>query len=338
MAADLRAFNEALLKRAGYPVTPENLRFLETWQRFEGGWTNNDASFNPLNTTKNAPGAIRSINSVGVKKFDSLQRGIDATLATIRNGRYPDIDAGLKDGNPYDNPIADDLSVWVSGKPTGENGAAYAKRVMGTSYSPPKPGQGKGKVVGSPPSSVPAGGFSAPPGASGDPRQAVLAMLMQRNAATAMGRPDMRPGFGSILQALSAFRAQRAGGPTETPPTAEGSGQAQTTYSGKGVLKLPTTWKGTHNTDGLTPANRNTAIDIMGKAGTPVVVPFDGVVEKIGSAQGGESMYLRAANGKRYWLGHVDPRIKSGTKFKAGNVIARNSADLATPHAHWDSL
>jgi murein DD-endopeptidase MepM/ murein hydrolase activator NlpD len=104
------------------------------------------------------------------------------------------------------------------------------------------------------------------------------------------------------------------------------------------VLNLPLRWKGTHNTDNLTAAGRNTAIDIMADAGTAVTAPFDGTVERWGSAQGGESMYLRAKNGKRYWLGHVADMIPAGSRFRKGSVIAYISSDHAAPHAHWDWL
>ena len=60
-----------VLQGLGAPTTAANLAFLSSWQRWEGGATNNDASFNYLNTTLNALGAVRSINSVGVKAFDT---------------------------------------------------------------------------------------------------------------------------------------------------------------------------------------------------------------------------------------------------------------------------
>ena len=108
----------------------------------------------------------------------------------------------------------------------------------------------------------------------------------------------------------------------------------------KGALKLPTQWKGTHVTDGLDWNHGNpTAVDLMSPAGTPVVVPFAGVVERWGSAQGGQAMYLRdQQTGRRYWLGHVDERIPEGTSFPAGSVIARISSDHPAPHAHWDAM
>jgi hypothetical protein len=104
-------------------------------------------------------------------------------------------------------------------------------------------------------------------------------------------------------------------------------------------LRLPTQWSGTHITDGLDwNHGKKTAIDILGKPGTAVIVPFNGVVEKWGSAQGGEAMYLRDSNGRRYWLGHIEDRIPAGVSFAAGTQIATISPHHATPHVHWDEM
>lgn len=123
----------ALLKNLGYRPTKQNLRFLDTWQRWEGGHTNNDARFNWLNTTR---GNGRSINSVGVKAFNSFGDGIRYTTETLRNGRYQDVLDALASGNPYAARPEAGLQTWVSGSPTGNPG--YAQKILG------------GKVAGSP--------------------------------------------------------------------------------------------------------------------------------------------------------------------------------------------
>jgi len=108
----------------------------------------------------------------------------------------------------------------------------------------------------------------------------------------------------------------------------------------KGALKLPLHWQGTHVTDGLDwNHGEQTARDFMGHVGQAVVVPFSGVVERWGSAQQGEAMYLRdLQTGRRYWLGHVDDRIAEGSNFTAGSVIARLAPHSNGAHAHWDVL
>jgi cell wall-associated NlpC family hydrolase len=116
----------ALLDTLGYRATPQNLRFLETWQRWEGGHTNNSATWNWLNTTH---GDGTPINSVGVKAFPSFQAGITNTAHTLMNGRYKDILDALATGNPYTANPAAGLQVWVSGSPTGNPG--YAQKILG---------------------------------------------------------------------------------------------------------------------------------------------------------------------------------------------------------------
>lgn len=125
--ADWRA---DVLRAIGAPVTEANLRFLSNWQRWEGGHTNNSATYNWLNTTQ---GQGTPINSVGVKAFPSYGAGIQNTAATIQNGRYGDIVAGLRGGNPYAADVSAGLSTWVSGSPTGNLG--YASKVLGGTVS-----------------------------------------------------------------------------------------------------------------------------------------------------------------------------------------------------------
>lgn len=139
MAADWR---NALLARLGYQATPQNLQFLGSWQRWEGGHTNNDASYNWLNTTSDFAGAVDDINSVGVTKYDSFQHGIDATAKTLQNGRYGDILAALKTGNPYAAKPVAGLSTWLTGKVGTQAGINYASKVLGTKISAAKQAAG----------------------------------------------------------------------------------------------------------------------------------------------------------------------------------------------------
>ncbi len=150
-----------VLKGLGAPLSKQNMNFLATWQRWEGGHTNNDARWNWLNTTSNAPGAIRSINSVGVKAFDSYHDGINATIQTLNNGRYPDVVEALRKGDPYSHKPVAGLSTWLSGQPASKSGLAYASRVLGgpvQSTAPVTQGPKVPKASGQGNASVRAGG------------------------------------------------------------------------------------------------------------------------------------------------------------------------------------
>lgn len=100
-----------LLDRLGMPKTAENQRALIAWARAEG----TAASFNPLATTQGASGAS-NFNSVGVKNYPSYEVGLDATVKTLRNGRYENILAALRRGtNAIDVGQAVEDSPWGTG-------------------------------------------------------------------------------------------------------------------------------------------------------------------------------------------------------------------------------
>lgn len=79
-------FYKAVLQQIGAPSTENNISILRAWQKTEGG----NATYNPLNTTKSAPGAT-NYNSAGVKNFPDFATGVNATSLTIMNGYYPNI-------------------------------------------------------------------------------------------------------------------------------------------------------------------------------------------------------------------------------------------------------
>jgi len=103
-------FGKALLERLGLPVTEANLEFLDAWQKAEGG-----SADNPFNTTQGAPGAV-SINGVGVKRYTSIEEGIEATAKTLKNGHYGEILAALGAGdNAHRTAVAVAHTPWGTG-------------------------------------------------------------------------------------------------------------------------------------------------------------------------------------------------------------------------------
>lgn len=83
-------FGKNLLERLGLPVTAKNLAFLDAWQRAEGG-----SADNPFNTTQNMPGA-KTLNSVGVKRYSSMDEGLEATVKSLQLVYYKGILAALR--------------------------------------------------------------------------------------------------------------------------------------------------------------------------------------------------------------------------------------------------
>lgn len=94
---DQQGWASKFLSQLGVPVTSENLKAMTTWMAYEGGHWKNSAHYNPLNTTQGADGAT-SMNKVGVKSYNSWEQGLQATIDTIRNGRYGDILTALQSG------------------------------------------------------------------------------------------------------------------------------------------------------------------------------------------------------------------------------------------------
>ena len=107
-------FSQALLADLGAsPTNANDLATLQGWYQAEGGagpqWapgSNNTDSYNPLNTTQPAPGAV-STNSAGVKAYTSWDQGLQATFDTLTNGSYAAIVADLKAGAPTPQTAAD---------------------------------------------------------------------------------------------------------------------------------------------------------------------------------------------------------------------------------------
>lgn len=97
-------FYKSILKGIGAPITDENMNFMYAWRQSEGG----EAKNNPFNTTYHKPGATfyncLSKNSEGkcingVKNYQEDLDGIQATIDTLKNGKYDKIINSLKLGD-----------------------------------------------------------------------------------------------------------------------------------------------------------------------------------------------------------------------------------------------
>ena len=79
---DQQEWAKQFLGRIGAPVTDTNLKSVNTWMRFEGGHWKNSAHYNPLNTTLDMGGS-EIMNSHNVRRYTSMEEGLDATVKTI---------------------------------------------------------------------------------------------------------------------------------------------------------------------------------------------------------------------------------------------------------------
>lgn len=169
-------WESAYLRALGAPNTPANRKFLASWQRWEGGHTHNDARWNYMNTTQKMPGS-RPIanNQFGVQRYTSLNQGARAFAKTLRNGKYGDLVAALKSGDPYKANVTAGLSTWLSGSPDSPAGAKYTQKILGLDVAPPPVTDGGG---GPPRMELMGDAPSAPPDLTA-PRMSMLSQIAQ---------------------------------------------------------------------------------------------------------------------------------------------------------------
>ena len=335
-----------VLRTMRAPVTPQNLNFLQSWQRWEGGHTNNSARFNWLNTTY---GAGQPINSVGVKAFPSYAAGIQNTVATIQNGRYGDIIAGLMSGNPYNHNVAAGLSTWVSGSPTGN--LTYASKVMGSPYKgggtpkPPAPEMPRipegssfareRQVVGLNPQTMAIFGASR----ESDPREQTLSIL----GALLQGEP--------LTDLVGRFRSRRlAASPT---PAVSPTGNAPVSgYGGSNLLAASlggakyTNLGGpdAHGARALGNWQSDNAWDLGVPVGTPVYAVADGVIGPNVGVQATRpkdgARFTLVGQGNQWWYGHLSRlMVKPGQKVKRGQLLGYSGASQnGAAHLHLGAM
>lgn len=129
-----------LLRRLGIEPTDGAVKALIGWAHAEGGHWNNQAKYNPLNTTLTMPGAA-SMNTVGVKAYTSWDQGLDATVKTLHNGLYDGILAALRGGEPARVADAIGASPWA-GRGNATYGGLVSKTIAAASGKALGAGQG----------------------------------------------------------------------------------------------------------------------------------------------------------------------------------------------------
>src|SRR5215469_6272082 len=162
-APQLNNWDLLLAKKLGVAPTPEVIKFLHTWTAAEGGGATN----NPFNTTQPGFGSLGNYNSVGVKNYATPEGGINATAATLMNGRYGNILQAMRSGT---SALA--MAEALQNSPWGTGG--LVTRMLG----------GQGSTL---PASPRAGGPS--------PKS-----LPQAAGPPALGKPAVGTTFGQLLQ------------------------------------------------------------------------------------------------------------------------------------------
>lgn len=125
------SFLKKLAARLGVPSKYYRpfTEFMNAWQPWEGGHTNNTATHNYLNTTLDM-GGNPAINDVGVRAYRSEDEGVNATAATLLNGLYPNLLKAFRSGDYGDvSALGGDVRTWTTGSRTGDSN--YANQLGG---------------------------------------------------------------------------------------------------------------------------------------------------------------------------------------------------------------
>jgi len=136
---DWQGWETAVLNAGGWPVTPDNVRFLQEWHPYE----KSNCGYNPLNTTLPTKGSTNCVHvpksNLWVQNYISKSSGAKATAVTFQGPFYPNIQAALQQGNPYVYPapqaLADEITTWG----TPKYAAFYLQQVTGVTTPPPSP-------------------------------------------------------------------------------------------------------------------------------------------------------------------------------------------------------
>lgn len=131
MATAQQQWAAALLKALHIHQTPGAVQALTGWENAEGGHFHNDAHFNPLNTTQNEPGAGNTGSQGNIKQYKNWQQGIQATVETLRNGRYNGILGALQSGDPTAVANAIGQTPWGTSGGLVQRTIANTPRVAG---------------------------------------------------------------------------------------------------------------------------------------------------------------------------------------------------------------
>jgi murein DD-endopeptidase MepM/ murein hydrolase activator NlpD len=301
-----------VLQQLGIPQSPGAVQALTGWARAEGGHWNNQARFNPLNTTQPEPGYTKTGAQGNIGSYTSWQQGVDATVKTLTNGRYAPILSALKAGD------ANRVGQAIGQTPWGTNGGLVQRVIAGTpAVQGAQPFDiGAGTSAAPPPSNaVSALTSSSPSPSQGSPgaalalqlassrRQAPQGSALQAPAVTAgpvisdaykaLGAtrgPAARPDVSALISAAATIGQATPPSPTADSsaplPAAPGPGDGQTTAAGVSphakpgdpVVSGKQSVGGEHATSGLAgyPAH-----DFFAPAGSHAVAPVSGTVVKL---------------------------------------------------------
>lgn len=263
-------FAAAVLDRLGIPQSRGALQALVGWEQAEGGHWKNSARYNPLNTTQNMPGSGDTGSQGNISVYKNWNQGVDATVQTLRNGRYGSILSALKAGNPNAVAKAIDSSPW------GTHGSLVYQTITGAKAPshvslPGSSGNTPPAAAGPSGSGQPAAPTLTDPGQAGD-FTGLLGQLLAKPEPVQQLMAVAPPSFSARAPLPQGFQA----------PTPEAVQAPQQQDGVSGALSLLETLRGTD------PASASAgAGDAAG--GTPETVVTSVMKQRAAAKQAGVS-------------------------------------------------
>lgn len=251
-----------VLKRLRIRQTPGAVQALVGWARAEGGHWNNQARYNPLNTTQPEPGAGNTGSQGNIKVYRSWDQGIDATVKTLENGRYQPILQGLASGDP--NRVANAIGQ----TPWGTSGGLVKRTIAGT-----KPISGVQPYQGSSQPSSPGGGYqsvtTSTPGVDNSQQRklAVMGFLQQGGVKNPGAVGQLAATYGNLADVPGTTST------SQVAPSARGSGnphvdstvdQLKQQMETIDDARVPYLWGGGHQGRQVSPGAKVTPLDCSG--------------------------------------------------------------------------
>jgi hypothetical protein len=303
-------FATAVLKGLGVQPSDGAVTALVGWMKAEGGHWNNDAHFNPLNTTMPAPGAGNTGSQGNIKVYKNWAQGVDATVRTLKNGRYTGIIHALSAGNPKQVAAAIGASPWgtnaslIAGtiahaKPQKANTAAV-QRTLTTTTTPGTPS----KVIAA--HEVP------------DPQAAALLTLSQGAGKVPKKLPKL--GADGALDKYAYNLSQT----TTTAPTEYVAGQSAKSTASLNAVKRATAPPGMEPSDG-----QAGEVNFEGKKVAAWIAPALHYARDHGWKGKVNSGYRSFAEQTRIYNSGVRPAAKPGTSNHEGAKFPRGAVDVS---------
>lgn len=207
-------FAVALLQRLRIPVSAGAVKALVGWQNAEGGHWHNQARFNPLNTTQPAAGAGNTGSQGNIKVYRNWNQGLDATVQTLRNGRYGGILNALRAGNPGRVAGAIGSSPWGTS-------AGLVSRTISGAHAGNLPAAGSTAAPSAPAPTRAAGSMTTRTQAPGvDNRQARAQLLQSFLSGSSRGSSYDPVGFALQFKSLADVPGATTTRTTTTMPGA----------------------------------------------------------------------------------------------------------------------